>query len=395
MLGSAVSLALTFQFVGAHIVSFGISRKKLWFRAAMASRVLRMVALGGAFLVYVMAGGPTAWVPVWLIGFLVVSRVMSAVAIPPWQSWLADLVPSHKHGRFFGRRKAWIALAAVAVLIPAAAVVQRTEGPLRLPVLLAVFVVGGAIGILDLVLHRTIPEPYLEPVRRSLKDRLVEPFMDRNFRPWLVFRACWMFGMLLGGGAIAQSFMYRELDIKNNFLIGTVVIMGGPQIMAIIVGGPAGHLVDRMGIRRGLIVGHLLWAMLPLFWIAASPSTAILFLTLATLTGPLGSNIVMTAQSKFVLRVPPPDRRAYYVAVSTLVTRLAGTIGPLVGGGILWLLADFRTTVAGKPVVASHVLFAASFVCRLASVLLVFRIRERGHDLVEPGTVGRREDATG
>jgi hypothetical protein len=115
LLGATASFTHVLQLVSAHVVRGRNSRKNLWFVAAMLSRTCRGLAivLGFAPLGW---SGPAARAV--FMGLLIVSSCFDAIAAPPWMSWLADLIPEKEHGRFMGRRSAWIAVANAAVMLP-------------------------------------------------------------------------------------------------------------------------------------------------------------------------------------------------------------------------------------------------------------------------------------
>jgi hypothetical protein len=84
--------------------------------------------------------------------------------------------------------------------------------------------VATAVGVLDLIIHGTIPEPAAETVARtSILRSFWDPLADRGFSPWLVFNGVWTFGMTLGG-ALSTLYFIDQLGISRNFAGGTVVL---------------------------------------------------------------------------------------------------------------------------------------------------------------------------
>jgi MFS family permease len=175
------------------------------------------------------------------------------------------------------------------------------------------------------------------------------------------------------GGVLASIYFVENLEIKRNFLGGVIVLTAVSLLGSVITGQWTGRLVDRLGPRRMLFCGHLVWAALPLFWVLATPATALVWLTLASLVGGTSSTTANTASNKYITRLPPPERRAMYCAVSSSLGNLAGGLGVLVGGLVIKSLADWHLQVAGWTFGGFHVTFVASSLLRFLSAALLIR----------------------
>ena len=373
LLSAASSFALTLQLASAALVTRTGSRKTLWYVTALLGRMLRALAVAVAFA---LSGRFPGAARAAFIGLLVLANCVDAFAAPPWFSWLADIIPEEHHGRFMGRRSAWIALGNICILVPIGYGIDKVSDEWRLPALMAIFAFAFAMGVLDLVIHRTIPEPpmSLPPARRFWKE-VAAPFLDPQYKPWLVFNACWTFSMTLGG-SLATIYFVEDLGVKRNFLGGSLVLIMLPMIGTMLAGRKVGELVDRYGVKRMLFCGHLFWAILPAFWILATPQTALWWLAASALTGSISSLTAMNAANKLVTRLPESAHVAMYVAVSTCVGCLAGGMGPLLGGFILNVLKSWSWVIGAWTIVGFHVLFVASLVLRLLSAQLIRNVVE-------------------
>jgi MFS family permease len=367
--------------IGAQLISARLSertgrRKQIWFWLAMADRGLRMAGILGALGLW-MVGSPTA--PVVLVLAICLANLLGTMGSPPWLSWLADLVPEEEHGAFWGKRSMWIAAATIAAIVPAGFVMDRIGEDHKLYVAVGIFAAATALGLADLLIHGTIPEPVAKVADRSVRRTdLLEPLRDSLFRPWLVFNAFWTFGMTLGG-ALGTLYFVTELGIRRNFLGGTLVLTSFALLGDLLTSRISGRLVDRFGVKRVLFGGHLFWATLPLFWLVATPETALVLLGAASLIGGSGTAAALNAATKFVTRMPVAEKRASYIAVSSTVGNIAGGLGVILAGIFLQLLADrapveFLTRTGN----GFRALFALSLLLRVGStVLLVPRIREK------------------
>ncbi len=372
-LSAASSFALVLQLLSAFLVSRTGNRMTLWFTTALASRICRALAI---VLAFALIPATAATARLVFIGLLVLANCFDAICAPPWFSWLADIIPQDEHGRFMGRRSAWIALANMCALLPIGYGIDRVPEDWRLPALLVVFALAFGVGILDLFIHRTIPEPPMPlPPPRQFWHEIAAPFGDRRFRPWLAFTAFWTFSATLAG-TLATVYFVNELGIRNNFLGGSLVLILVPMLGTVLTARHMGTLVDKRGIKTVLWWAHRLWALLPAFWIMATPDSALWWLGAAALTGGISVNAAYTASNKLVTRLPPQGHVSMYIAVSTCVASLAGGIGPLLGGLVLHSLDGMECTVGSYRFGAWHALFLCSLVLRNAVAFMVPKLVE-------------------
>jgi len=368
LMGGFSAWLIAAQLLSARLTERSGRRKVIWFSFAAADRSLRFVGILLALWLW-RAGNPAAG-PV-LIVTICLANFSGMMAVPPWMSWLADIVPEEEHGAFLGRRSMWIALSVVAVVVPAGYLVDRTPEEHRLATVVALFAAATAVGLADLIIHGTIPEPRMRlPARGRFLGSILTCCRDMRFRPWLVFNGAWTFAMTLGG-VLATVYFVENLGLKHNFVGGTLVLTTLTLLGTVFTGRWAGRMVDRHGPHRVLFWAHMGWSLLPLFWMLASPATALVFLAGASLLGGAASRAALNAANKLITRTPSPERRATYAAVSTSVGSLAAGAGAFIGGSILRALGDWHTTWHGMDLEAFHVLFALSFCLRLGVTLVL------------------------
>lgn len=374
LLAGCSSFVLVLQLVSALLVTRLGTRKELWFFTAIASRICKAAAVTACFWLVTSGSGPQG--RALLIVLLVLANAFESIAGPPWMSWLADLIPREQHGRFWGRRTALVAVANIAVMVPMTLVIDYLPESWRAQALLAVFAFAFVVGALDLFIHRTIPEPAMAmPPRSQFLHEIAAPFRDPRFRPWLAFNCTWTFGMTLGG-SLAMLHFVRNLGLDRNLTGGAIVLNVLPLIATAFVGSRVGRLVDRRGVRRMLVVGHLGWGLLPLFWILATPSTALYMLGAGAFLGGMASTTAITAANKLITRLPPDGHVAMYVAVSGCLGNLAGGLGPLVGGLLLHAVGDWSLPFGPLTIVGFHILFVSSLALRLGATALLRRVSE-------------------
>lgn len=377
VLASLSSLALALQPVSAYMVGRVWNRKSLWYVSAVVARPMRIAAIGAAYGLY---GVDDSLARGLFIGLLVGANCFDAISVPPWWCWQVDIIPQEEHGRFMGRRSAWIAVTNVLMVVPIGYVMDRVNGGEGFGALLMVFGIGMVLGILDLWVHSSIPEPPMRAVEdRPFWEEVAAPLLDRGYRGWLVFNTVWTFGLMLGG-ALAWVYFVDELGIRKAFFGGSLALMVLPMVASGIGGHHLGRMVDRYGVKRTLRWGSWAWAALPLFWVVTEPGSPLMWVWLSagSLLGGLGVEAAINAGNKLVTRYRPTEQVPMYVAVSTCLAAVAGALGALAAGLVLQGMKGHEWATWGLTFTGFHVIFLASFALRGGATWLIKRIEVPG-----------------
>ena len=375
VLGAVGAWVVAVQPLGALLGERTGSRKLVWFWFALSDRLLRLAGIAGAYLLW-RAGHQAAYLA--LMSAVCVASLLGNMANAPWYGWLATIIPQEVQGTFWGRRDSWISLAVIALALPSGLVMDLVPAQGKLETAVAILAAASLIGIIDLVIHGTIPEP---PVAGSPESgsfsSILAPLKNRRFRPWLIFTASWSFAQTLGGGLGTLYFM-ENLGFKNNLLGGIIAINVVALLGTLLAARRVGRMVDRLGISRMLMLGHFFWALLPAIWLLATPRTAVLWIGLSSLVGGIFPAAANNAATKLVTRFPHPRESGMYMAMSSLFANIAGGFGSLAAGSFLGAMGSWSLTLGKIVVSAFPLLFIASALLRLASVFaLIPRIREK------------------
>jgi hypothetical protein len=376
ILGGISSWVVIAQPLGALLGERAGSRKAVWFWTAMADRVLRLAGIVGAYMLW--RKGHTAAYLVFMVG-VCVGTLVGNLSPGPWFGWLATIIPREIQGTFWGRRDSWISLVVIAVMLPSGFLMDLIPQGGKLETATLILAAVSVFGYVDILIHGTIPEPPLkENVPRRALAGIFSPLRDKQFRPWLRFAASWNFSMGLGGALCFLYFM-DNLGFRNNLLGGMFAINVVGLVGTLVAARGVGRMVDRLGIKRMLLLGHLFWSMLPAIWLFATPRTALFWIGLASLVGGIFPSAANNAAVKLATRFPAPEESGMYMAVSTMVGSFAGGLGSVVAGGFLHVMGGWSVTFLGLTVSPFPMLFIASFILRLVTTLtLIPRIRVTG-----------------
>lgn len=315
-------------------------RKGVWFFCALISRLVYIFPVLAAFL---PEQHRAVGIPILLIS-AGVGFFIGQIAVSPWLSWMADLVPENRRGSFWGRRQGISTISFLLALAGAGWVLDRfPEGSLA--GFGIVFAVATVFGCADILLHSLAPEPAQIPVPRTLSPwrRITAPLRNRDFAFFTAAMAIWGFGLSMigqfGNVYLRQVFAMPYSQIS--------MIQIASSLGSIAASFIAASLMDRMGPR---VFASLMVLLAPLFhsaWLFISPD-ALLFglpqpVILLSITGAMAGGIVagiVVSQLNLASILTPAGGRTMAMAVHWSVVGLVSAGGPLLGGKIMdWFSA--------------------------------------------------------
>jgi hypothetical protein len=376
LLGGITSWVVFVQVLGAIAGERARSRKFVWVWSALADRLMRMLGVIGAYLLW-RAGYKGAYL-IFMTG-ICLGTVPGNFANGPWFGWLPTIIPPEVQGSFWGRRDSWISLVVMIVALPSGLIMDLVPEGWKLETAAIILVAVSIVGFIDIIIHGTIPEPpHVHSDTQKSFAGMLKPLRDRRFRPWLVFAAFWNFGQSLGGSLCTLYFM-NNLGFKSNLLVGMVSTTIVGLLGTFLAARRVGRMVDRYGIKRMLMLGHFFWSTLPFIWLFATPPNAWLWIGLANLVGGAFPAAANNAGVKLVTRFANPEESSMYMAVSTTIGSFCAGLGSIAAGIFLNVVGDWSFTVVGLVVSGFPMLFLISGALRMATVFsLIPRIKVTG-----------------
>jgi MFS family permease len=298
----------------------------------------RMFLLAAALVPLVL---PAIAIPA-LIALIAVHQALAAVSGCAWNSWMRDLVPEERRGRFFGRR--------IAANTAVAAVVALMGGGLLdlwkayLPSVTSagysiLFSIGALIGLVGVCLLAITPEPPMTSRRQTLHlvERLSIPLRDRNFRNLLRFMSSWNFATNLAAPFFAV-YMLKSLGYPITVVIVLSTVSQIANVAALALWGP---LIDRFNNKAVLDASAPIFLGCVLAWTftglsSLSPITPYLIILLHVLMGFSTAGVAL-ASSNLAMKLAPREEATSYLAVISVVPAISAALAPMLGG----LTADF------------------------------------------------------
>jgi len=344
MIGVLVALtplSQILQLPAVALVDYVMLRKAIAVYAAVLGRLCLLAAAP-----LVLVAPPEA--RLWVLGIaLAIHYASGSLVSCAYNPWIRDLIPTDRRSGYLGGRLALATAVALAVSLAAAfgVTLYRRTGGGALEAQAGVFSLGALVGLVGVFFLARVPEPAAEPIRRRpLRDVLVVPLRDANFRALLVFLGTWNFAATMASPFFAV-YMLRVMHLPMATVVAMTVVS---QLANVLFFRVWGALADRFGNRRVLqLSGPLFMASLLLWPFTmtpdATPFTMPLLVAIHLLVGMSTAGVTLctgTIALKSAAPVGGGGHATAYLATNALVAGAAAIVAPLLGG----LSADFLAT---------------------------------------------------
>jgi MFS family permease len=369
MIAAVPPLVAGFSFLSGYMVRRVGSRKRLLIWSAGIGRAVFLVLV--PFLLLRMKVG----LPLFFATVILSSLIMT-VAGTVWQSWISDLVPEERRGRFFGLRNAIHGVIGVCTAYAAGRGMDglKAHGLESVGYGLA-FGLAALFGLVSTLLLFKQPEPELGPrPALSLRRTFVGPLKEPQFRRLILFLAVWFVT-----GTLASPFYLVHL-IKNLHFsfaaIGVYSMIGG--VIGMLFQLLWGRVIDRFGSRPVTVLNFALVGVMPLLWLFATPSFKLPVWGDAVLNGVVWTGGSLGLWNLLLDLADDPTHRESYFAIYSVVTGLGAFAASMLSGVIAQALHSFSLTLFGFHFVNYDVLFLAAGLSRFACLPLLLQVQERG-----------------
>jgi len=361
--------------VGVLVYGRLAKRKTFWASAHVLHRLLTF-ALAGVALWAATGGNKQAGV--WIIlGASFVSAMLMAASAAGWWSWMADLVPENIRGTFFSKRGTVINILNTLWFFGIMGALDYVSKANAMYVFAAVFATGTVLGVVDILLHATLPEPKRLPEEMRVGWReFVEPLGNRNFMVFSSAMGAYAFGLYVfiffigptltadvakGGFGAPKIWLSISLAVNQAIWFFTVTAWG--------------KIMDRFGRKPAVILG----AMFPALWtlyVFMTPTNYAYVLIAITILASLISPGYWYGAGQWMLTLTPVKNRTTYIAWHSVIVGLLAAGGAVTGGWLMEGLKDFHTQVWGLHLMNFHVVAIVAMALCVPGVWMLGRTRE-------------------
>lgn len=394
-----IGLVVTMNFLGPVLEPVGAcweehvaERRPLFLRAFLLARIPFLLFALLPFISSAEHGRPLGILTV--LAVVGLTRVPTHLGNPAWWSWIADLVPARRHGRFFGCRSQIAGAAAALSFVAAAVLLQVCGGMQSARVLSGLFFAGALFGIVDILLHLQVPDVTPRRAVNAARNEMTGLFVRVKRQTHRLgamisdaFRTPAYRRFILGMGlwSLSANLMLPFLPVYQrgevlegrfsglgiSWLALAVVIAVG-NFAAMLTGRFWASLCERIGPRPVQLIGSG-YLFVYLVYLPLGGTGGLLPLALVgAVSGALNSAWTVAA-SQLLLGLAPKSVRSYYVSACNATSGVLMAGGPLLGG---WLADRLpllgRELPGGLPCCYFHVLIVAAAVGGAASLLILF-----------------------
>jgi len=375
LLSSLAAGALVFQIVAGVWTHRLPRRKPVWMALAIAQRLVFLGVLAAPTLFH----GDRVRIG-WIVAVIFLHSALGNVGDPLWFAWMSDLIPRETLNRHWASRQRFIAAFGIVTQLGIAFGFRHFEVTHRVVLGFSLLTfVGVFLGVVDILLFSWVPETQPQPRQPvSLRATLAEPLANREFRPYLWFRAYHSFAVMVAAPFFG---VYLISELKMSVL--AVQLLSAVSAIGIVLSSRLwGMLCDTYGQRPVLQLTVAAKPLVPFAYLvipATGPVTATAFALLWLIDGITNAGLQLGTQGVMLKHTPRSNRTMYIAVTNVLALGVAGGIAPLVAGGVIEPLTKaFSFALGPYRFTGYHAVFLGSMLLRMGGWAFVARFQEGG-----------------
>lgn len=298
--------------------------------------------------------------PLWLIPCWIVNLIPGMLFIPARSSWLADLVPTSKRGRYFGLRSAISGAAYIGTFYVMGYVLQIYKGQELLQGFVVIFALAFAASFGCFLVYTRIHNMVSAPEKDTdfgFFDFLRETGR-RNLGRFILYISVFQFAVYLSSPFIV-TYMLKDLGFSYMYF---AVIFGTEFLAKVVIVTFWGRYADKVGNLKVMRIVSLAIPFVPLLWLG-SHNVAYLVLV-QVFSGACWAGFELCSMN-FIYEAAPPGKRLKYIAYHRALSTLAMALGALAGASIL----GFVRPIFGYQILS---LFVLSGILRFIVTFVMF-----------------------
>ncbi|MFH1642269.1 MAG: MFS transporter [Nanoarchaeota archaeon] len=311
---------------------------------------------------------------VYLFGvILLFSSLFSAIGNLALLSWIKDLVPVARLGRFLGKRNMYASLGGAIVYLAGAGLIDKYKS---LESYGFIFLFALMLGLIATFLFKGIPEKKKRIKAISVgkfSKRLCLCFKDAKFKPLLYFGILWGFSVNIAAPFIL---VYLINDLKMSFFYVTIFLLVD-TVFRIYGLNLWRHIADTFGARPTLIISATATTLTPLAFLFINKTDFLSYTIIAFIfiVGAVSYAGVDISIAQVLFKTSPRKYDAYYLSAFSSLIGLSSALGPIIGGYIAVLIRN-STIPLHNGLRPLQYVFLISFLLRVICVQLISKIHE-------------------
>ena len=367
LIGAIPFISQTMQILGSYLLKRYKSPQKLSIIASIFNRWIWVVLI---FLPFLNLGSEIK-ILIFLLTLLI-SFSSGSILANIWTTWIGEIVPKSVWGKYFGKRTAYNNIVNVAIFFISALILDDLK---KIDIKIGYLVITSICfisGVITTFLFKHHPDVKFElEGGGSLRDEILKPLRDKNFRSFILFFAQWNFAV-----GISAPFMTFHMLKNLNVSFSTIAIFNMlTMVLNIFLSQWWGKLIDKFGAKNVLMFNASNIAYIPILWLLATPDFLLPLYIDAIMVGIAWSGFNLAAFN-IPLSKAPKENRSTYVAVLSISSGFGYLFASMLAGYIATLLKEFSFEIFGLKFINLHILFFISFILRILGAIKLMKIPE-------------------
>ena len=261
---------------------------------------------------------------------------MLHTVIPPWTSWMGDVVQEGRMGEYSGRRNFIYGVGVILSSFASAFILDYSKSIGMLNIgFYSLFVFSVLFGITALFFISKMHDVTyrLEESDKIPLANFIKQIIKSDFGRFVIYKTAFTFGVCLAGSFFGY-YMLKDLKWSfTEFMISVnvqVIVMFGSQPFW-------GKFADKYGNKIATSIGGFGVSLIPVLWLLSSNKCYLI--CVQAYDGIVWSAFVIGA-SNYVFDAVKPAQRARFTAYNNFITNLAAFAGTGLGGLLYELLPN-------------------------------------------------------
>lgn len=363
LLAAILALGQSAQLFTPLLLARGVERKALTVWGAAASRWLWAPMAAVPFLP--LPAPVQLGIFFVLLGLSTMLAQMGGVA---WADWMADLVPDHQRGWYFGLRSALCALVGMGLVWGGSRFLETlslTDRRWGFAVLVGVGLLGAVAS--QIALSRQPEVARARPVSRRSPFRA--PLANKPFLRMTAMLFAWT--MVVGmTGPFCYAYALKDMQLGYGVVGTHALVVAGLSI----VSQPWwGRLIDRIGAQKALVIAMAPICLHPLYWATLRPDFTAPFWLDALSSGLVWPGVTL-ATSALLMEAAPSGQRAGYMGLFNACMGVAACLAAVAGGALLTHFGHAGFAVGAWTLTGWQLLMTGGLIARLACMGAMTRL---------------------
>ena len=270
------------------------------------------------------------YLPYALIGFYSLLAIFGGTAVPSWFSWMGDIIPEDKKGKYFSKRNRITGTAGVIAALVSAFLLDifQTKG-LALLGFAILFSLATTFRLISFLYFYNQYAPRFK-LKKGYYFSMTD-FLKRfdNFGKFAVYKAVLYFSLMIAGPFFA---VYMLQDLQFSYTTFMIVSLSSSAFY--LLSTPfAGKFSDKFGNKRLFHLANFLFVLTPLFWIFLKNPIALIFTT--QLVAGIANAALVIGFTNFTYDAVSQQHRGICTAYTNILVGLGIFLGSLTGGFII------------------------------------------------------------